>query len=120
MSVAYCYLKPAKARANLHIVTAALATGLIFDGKRCTGVRYREGWRSGGADHAAHAAGEVILAGGSINSPQLLELSGVGQPQVLAEHGIDLAHELPGVGENPARPYRPAHADGNHPAGHHL
>ena len=100
MSVAYCYLKPAKARANLHIVTEALATGLIFDGKRCTGVRYREGWRSGGADRTAHAAGEVILAGGSINSPQLLELSGVGQPQVLADHGIDLGHELPGVGEN--------------------
>ncbi len=96
MSAAHCYLKPARGRANLEVTTGALASRLLLDGKRCTGVRYRRN----GRDEEALAAREVVLCGGSINSPQLLELSGIGRPEVLGEHGIDVAHELPGVGEN--------------------
>ena len=96
MSTAHCYLKPARRRPNLEVVTGALAGRLVLDGKRCTGVRYRRG----GREEEALAAREVVLCGGSINSPQLLELSGIGRPEVLGEHGIEVAHELPGVGEN--------------------
>ena len=96
MSTAHCYLRPARSRRNLTVESRALAGRLILDGKRCTGVRYRRG----GREEEALAAREVVLCGGSINSPQLLELSGIGRPEVLREHGIDVAHELPGVGEN--------------------
>ncbi len=96
MSAAVCYLKPAMKRANLHVVTDALATGLIMEGKRCVGVRYRHG----GKNREARSAIDTILSGGSINSPQLLELSGIGRPDVLNDLGIQLQHELPGVGEN--------------------
>ena len=96
MSTAHCYLRPAWNRANLEVVTGALAERLILDGKRCTGVRFRRN----GREEVVSAAREVVLCGGSINSPQLLELSGIGRPEVLGEHGIDVAHELPGVGEN--------------------
>ena len=96
MSAAHCYLRPARRRANLEVVTGALAERLVLDGKRCAGVRYRRN----GREEEALAAREVVLCGGSINSPQLLELSGIGRPEVLREHGIDVAHELPGVGEN--------------------
>ena len=96
MSAAHCYLRPARGRANLEVVTGALAGRLILEGTRCTGVRYRRN----GRDEEALAAREVALCGGSINSPQLLELSGIGRPEVLREHGIDVVHELPGVGEN--------------------
>ena len=96
MSASHCYLRPARGRANLEVETGALAERLVLDGRRCTGVRYR---RNGREEEAA-AAREVVLCGGSINSPQLLELSGIGRPEVLAEHGIDPVHELPGVGEN--------------------
>ena len=95
MSTAHCYLTPIRNRANLNIVTEALTQELLLDGTRCTGVRYTVG----GQTREAHAR-EVIVCGGSVNSPQLLELSGIGQPELLRRHGIDVRHELPGVGEN--------------------
>ena len=96
MSAAHCYLRPARRHPKLEVATGALATRLILDGTRCTGVRFRRN----GREEEALAAREVVLCGGSINSPQLLELSGIGRPAVLGEHGIDVVHELPGVGEN--------------------
>jgi choline dehydrogenase len=95
-SAANAYLKPAVKRANLRVLTGALATRIAFDGRRATGLAYRRG----GTEHRVHARRGVILAGGPINSPQLLKLSGVGPATELASHGIDVVHELPGVGEN--------------------
>lgn len=95
-SAANAYLKPAMRRANLKVVTGALATGIKFDGRRATGVAYRRG----GEARLANARRAVILAGGPINSPQLLKLSGVGPAEELQRHGIPVVHHLPGVGEN--------------------
>jgi choline dehydrogenase len=103
MSTAACYLEPIRKRANLHIETGALGEGLLFEGKRCVGVRYSV---SGGR-REARAAREVVVSGGSINSPQLLELSGIGQPERLKALGIDMRHALPGVGENLRDHYAP-------------
>lgn len=94
-STAACYLDPARGRPNLKIQSNAMAETLILDGKRCVGVRYTVG----GQARTAHATREVIVSGGSINSPKLLELSGIGRPDVLAAAGIDLVHPLDGVGE---------------------
>ncbi|MBT6277625.1 MAG: choline dehydrogenase [Chromatiales bacterium] len=102
-STAHCYLEPARRRANLTIEVQAFAEQLTFSGTRCTGVRYR----CGDEKREARATREVIVSAGSINSPQLLELSGVGQPDVLQEHGIDVLHALPGVGENLREHYSP-------------
>jgi len=96
MSTAHCYLEPIRKRPNLRIQTDALTEALLLDGKHCTGVRYTVG----GTVHEAHAAREVVVSGGSINSPQLLELSGIGQPERLRGLGITVNHALPGVGEN--------------------
>jgi choline dehydrogenase len=95
-SSAVGYLKPARARANLRVETGAQATELLFDGARATGVRYRQH----GVMHEARAAREVILAAGALQTPQLLQLSGIGPAAVLAQHGIAVRHALPGVGEN--------------------
>ncbi|CAN5686971.1 choline dehydrogenase [soil metagenome] len=95
-SAANAYLKPAMARPNLTVLTNALASRVLFEGKRATGVAYRRD----GSDHVAHARAEVILSGGPINSPQLLKLSGVGPAAELRQHGIAVVHDLPGVGEN--------------------
>ena len=103
MSTARCYLDPARKRPNLRIVTGALASSLILDGRRCTGVRYRVGETA----HEARAAREVVVSGGSINSPQLLELSGIGQPDRLRALGLEVRHALPGVGENLRDHYAP-------------
>jgi choline dehydrogenase len=103
MSTAYCYLDPARGRANLRIETGALTEALILEGTRCVGVRYSVD----GVSHEARAGREVIISAGSINSPQLLELSGIGQPEVLGEHGIAVQHALPGVGENLRDHYAP-------------
>src|ERR1700730_15310230 len=96
MSTAKCYLDPARARANLTIETDAMVESLVLEGRRCTGVRYS----SRGAKREVRAAREVIVSAGSIASPQLLELSGIGQGQRLKGLGIEVRHELPGVGEN--------------------
>ena len=96
MSTAHCYLEPARNRPNLKIVTDALTEKLVLEGKRCTGVRYAVGSRV----HEARARREVIVSAGAINSPQLLELSGIGNPDILNQYGIEVRHALPGVGEN--------------------
>jgi len=96
MSTARCYLDPIRNRANLHIETNALTEGLLLDGKRCTGVRYSVG----GQVREAAAAREVVVSAGTINSPQLLELSGIGEPERLRGLGIEVRQALPGVGEN--------------------
>ncbi len=96
MSTAECYLKPARKRRNLHIVTRAQVEQILLDGKKCTGVRYRKGAQT----TVASASCEVICCAGGIASPQLLELSGIGDPAILQQHGIAVAHDLPGVGDN--------------------
>lgn len=96
MSTSHCYLDPARRRGNLEIRSGAHAERLLLDGRRCTGVRYS----MDGASHEATARCEVVLSAGSINSPQILELSGIGRPDVLAAHGIPVRHALEGVGEN--------------------
>jgi choline dehydrogenase len=95
-STAVGYLKPALKRSNLRVETDAHATALIMDGSRVTGVRYRQH----GMEHAARAAREVLLAAGSLQTPQLLQLSGIGRGSFLQSQGVPVVHDLPGVGEN--------------------
>jgi len=95
-SAAVAYLRPALTRRNLAVVVDALATRIVLENARATGIEYRVGRRR----HSARAAREVILAGGVINSPQLLMLSGIGDPAELAAHGIEVKIALPGVGKN--------------------
>jgi choline dehydrogenase len=103
MSTAHCYLEPIRNRANLRIETDALTEMLLLDGKRCTGVRYSVG----GSVREARSAHDVVVCAGTINSPQLLELSGIGQPERLRGLGIEVRHALPGVGENLRDHYAP-------------
>jgi len=102
-STAFCYLDPARSRPNLTVVQGAMAEQLVLEGKRCVGVRYSVA----GVRHDARAAREIIVSGGSINSPKLLELSGIGQPELLRARGITPLHELRGVGENLRDHYSP-------------
>src|SRR6201986_1062301 len=102
-STAFCYLDPARDRKNLLTEQGAMAQSLILEGKRCVGVRYTVN----GAPREARAAREVIVSGGAINSPKLLELSGIGQPDLLRSLGITPVHELKGVGENLRDHYSP-------------
>jgi choline dehydrogenase len=95
-SAANAYLRPVLGRRNLSMITRALVSRILFDGKRASGVEYLRG----GKTHRVSANAEVILCGGPINSPQLLKLSGVGPSAELREHQIDVVHELAGVGEN--------------------
>jgi len=95
-SAAVAYLHPVMGRANLRIETEALATKVLFEDKRAVGVEFLQG----GARRTALAKAEVILAGGAVNSPQLLQLSGVGPGELLREHQIAVIADLPGVGEN--------------------
>ncbi len=95
-SAATAYLRPALGRSNLTVAVAAHATRIVFDGPRAVGIDYLQQGRS----VRAGARREVILCGGVINSPQLLMLSGVGDPGELAAHGISVRVSLPGVGRN--------------------
>ncbi len=95
-STAVAYLRPARTRVNLCVQTQAQATRIRFEGRRAVGVEYRQGGRT----RVATARREVLVAAGAIQSPQLLELSGVGQAEVLRRFGIEVVHPLPGVGEN--------------------
>ena len=95
-STAVAYLKPARGRANLRVETEAQATRIVFSGHRATGVEYQQAGRT----TVAHAAREVILAAGALQSPQLLQLSGVGPESLLRQHGIAVIADSPGVGEN--------------------
>ncbi|MFC2966963.1 GMC family oxidoreductase [Acidimangrovimonas pyrenivorans] len=90
------FLRPAKNRSNLHVVTDAQAEGLILDGRRAVGVRYRQG----DTLQEARTAGEVILSAGAIGSPQLLQLSGIGPAEHLQGLGIAPVLDAPGVGAN--------------------
>lgn len=95
-SAAVAYLKTARGRANLRIETGAMVMRLLFDGTRATGIAYRQG----GEDREAEAQGEIVLAGGAINSPQVLQLSGIGPGDHLRALGIDVVHDAPDVGKN--------------------
>jgi choline dehydrogenase len=96
LSAARAYLHPVMGRPNLQVRTRAFVTRILFEGTRAVGVEYTRGK---GAPHRARA-GEVILCGGAINSPQLLQVSGVGNGEELRALGVDVLHHLPGVGEN--------------------
>ncbi len=95
-STARSYLRPVLKRPNLQLVTKALVHRVIFDGKRAVSVEFSRG----GTTERADALAEVILSGGAIGSPHLLQLSGVGDPALLGRIGVPLVHELPGVGRN--------------------
>jgi len=94
-SAARAYLHPVKSRSNLTVKTYAFVTKVNVAGKRAVGVDYTQARRT----HTV-SAGEVILCGGAINTPQLLQLSGIGDEALLRQHGIPVVHHLPGVGEN--------------------
>jgi choline dehydrogenase len=95
-SAAVAYLKPAMRRTNLEVRTHALAVKIEMEGRRAVRVRYLRGKE----EVTVQARREIVLAGGPINSPQLLKLSGIGPGGELQEHGISVVHHLPGVGEN--------------------
>jgi choline dehydrogenase len=95
-SASRAYLHPVLRRPNLRVETLALATKINFDGKRATGVDYVRGGRV----RRSVRAGEVVLCGGAINTPQLLQLSGVGNRSHLQPLGVQMVHEVAGVGEN--------------------
>jgi choline dehydrogenase len=98
LSAARAYLHPVLHRPNLTLRCRTMVTRIVLDGARATGVEYCAGG-SGGQRHQATAP-EVIVCGGAINSPQLLQLSGIGSPAVLEPAGVPVRHDLPGVGEN--------------------
>jgi len=106
VSSARAFLWPAMRRPNLRVVTNAHATALLLDGKRATGVSYKKGGQWGVPMEVA-ARREVILSGGAVNSPQLLQLSGIGPAKLLQDLGIPVVQDLPGVGENLRDHYAP-------------
>lgn len=95
-SAATAFLHPALTRPNLRLETRAPVTEILFEGTRAVGLRYRQN----GQDHQVHVDGEVILCGGSVQSPQLLQLSGIGPADLLQRHGIPVRHDAPEVGQN--------------------
>jgi choline dehydrogenase len=95
-STATSYLRPARKRPNLTILTGAEATSLLLEGSRCVGVRFSRD----GTTREARATHEVVVCAGTANTPKLLELSGIGNSDILRAHGIPVVHELKGVGEN--------------------
>jgi choline dehydrogenase len=95
-STAVGYLRPAMRRPNLRVITEALTEQILFEGNRAVGISYRRG----GEIHTLRASREIILCGGAVNSPQLLMLSGIGPRQPMAEFGIPVVHDLPGVGQS--------------------
>ncbi|WP_454669907.1 GMC family oxidoreductase [Achromobacter kerstersii] len=99
MSTAKCFLKPAMACKNLDVRTYAQATRVLFDGTRAVGVAYCHPAHPSRV-RAVRASREVIVACGAINTPKLLQLSGIGPADLLRQHGIDVVRDLPGVGEN--------------------
>lgn len=96
MSASRAFLKPAMRRANVKVETRAHVTRLLFEGTRVTGVEYRQN----GTLHTVKARREVVLSGGAINSPQVLQLSGVGSGALLQRHGIDVVLDNPNVGKH--------------------
>ncbi len=96
VSTARAFLRPALKRPNIELRTKSHATRIIFDGKRALGVKYQRSRQA----FEIRARKEIILSGGSVNSPQLLQLSGIGPANLLKDIGVPIHHELPGVGEN--------------------
>lgn len=96
MSTARAYLKPARKRPNLTVISHAHATRILFEGGKAIGVEFRRK----GMPETAHAGREVILSAGAVNSPQLLMLSGVGEAQALQQHGIEVRLDQPNVGRH--------------------
>lgn len=99
MSSARAFLHPAMKRKNLTVITHAHASSIVMEGKKAIGVRYFKGGRNGD-QREIRANREVILSGGVFNSPQLMQLSGIGAPEMLGDLGIDVKHALDGVGFN--------------------
>ena len=97
-STAVTYLR--QPRSNLEIRSDALATSVLVEASRCTGVRYRRGAAAGGIECLAHARRATVVCGGVFGSPKLLMLSGIGPPELLRGQGIGMVHALPGVGLN--------------------
>ncbi len=95
-SAAVAYLRPAEARPNLHVETSAMAERILFEGARAAAVTYR----AAGIPRSARARREILVSGGAYNSPQLLQLSGVGPADLLRSHGIDVVLDAPGVGHD--------------------
>jgi choline dehydrogenase len=95
-STARTFLAQAKGRANLRVETGAIATRLLFEGKRCTGIAFRQN----GVERRELATREVIVCGGAVNSPHLLQISGIGPAEHLQAIGVPVVHNLPGVGAN--------------------
>src|SRR5947207_1728314 len=95
-STAQTFLREARGRANLKVETNAIATRMLFEGRRCIGVAFRQN----GVDHEVRAAREVILSGGTVNSPHVLQISGIGPAEHLRSIGVSVLHDLPGVGAN--------------------
>ncbi|MFN0160979.1 MAG: GMC family oxidoreductase [Burkholderiales bacterium] len=95
-STAVGYLRPARKRANLQVVTEAHAMAVVFEGGRAAGVRYR----GPSGEVVVKAAREVLLCAGALQSPQILQLSGIGPADLLKQHGVPVIRDLPGVGEN--------------------
>jgi choline dehydrogenase len=95
-STAFSYLRPAKARVNLHVETSALAQRILFEGRRAKAVEYKQEGRV----RTARARKEILVSSGAYNSPQLLQLSGVGPADLLKQHGIDIVLDAPGVGND--------------------
>jgi choline dehydrogenase len=95
-STARSYLRPAKGRKNLHVETSALAQRILFDGRRAAGVEYRQN----GVLRNARARKEILVSSGAYNSPQLLQLSGLGPAELLKSHGINVVLDAPGVGND--------------------
>ena len=96
MSAARGFLKPARRRHNLQVVTSALTKSIVIEGGRATGVRFKYN----GFEREVCARREVVLSAGSIASPQILERSGIGDGELLKQYGVEVVHALPGVGEN--------------------
>jgi choline dehydrogenase len=95
-STAVSYLRPAKGRKNLHIETSSLAQRILFEGRRAVGLEYRKE----GSLRTARARREILVSSGAYNSPQLLQLSGVGPAELLKKHGIDVVLDAAGVGHD--------------------
>src|SRR6187200_1173572 len=95
-STAFSYLRPAKARGNLHVETSALAQRILFEGRRAKAVEYKQEGRV----RTARARKEILVSSGAYNSPQLLQLSGVGPGDLLKQHGIEIVLDAPGVGND--------------------
>ena len=106
VSTARAFLRPARSRSNLTVRTKSFATHILMDEKRAVGVEYCKGGR-GRHNVKVRANREVLLCGGAINSPQLLQISGIGPPNLLKSLSIKIKHDLPGVGENLRDHYAP-------------